>query len=84
MIGRQFEILSSQPALIAHQRYAHAKQFKRANRALRTIRTYLGRVTRDIVRKIQGEAELESVFAHPAAWRKGAVLSLLGVRVGRP
>jgi transposase, IS5 family len=42
-----------------------AKQFKRANRALRTIRTYLGRVTRDIVRKIRGEAELESVFAHP-------------------
>ena len=39
-------------ALIAHQRYAHAKQFKRANRALKTIRTYLGRVTRDIVRKI--------------------------------
>jgi hypothetical protein len=32
-------------ALIAHQRYAHAKQFKRANRALKTIRTYLGRVT---------------------------------------
>ena len=35
-------------ALIAHQRYAHAKQFKRANRALRTIRTYLGRVCRDL------------------------------------
>src|SRR5580692_10889025 len=52
-------------ALIAHQRYAHAKQFKRANRALKTIRTYLGRVTRDIVRKIGGDAELESVFAHP-------------------
>src|ERR1700728_997881 len=52
-------------ALIAHQRYAHAKQFKRANRALRTIRTYLGRVIRDIGRKIRGEAELESVFAHP-------------------
>ena len=52
-------------ALIAHQRYAHAKQFKRANRALRTIRTYLGRVTRDIVRKIKGDAALESVFAHP-------------------
>jgi hypothetical protein len=48
-------------ALIAHQRYAHAKQFKRANRALKTIRTYLGRVIRDIV----GEVELESVFAHP-------------------
>ena len=52
-------------ALIAHQRYTHAKQFKRANRALKTIRTYLGRVIRDIVRKIKGEAELESAFAHP-------------------
>ena len=51
-------------ALITHQRYTQAKQFKRANRALRTIRTYLGRVIRDIVRKIKGEAELESVFAH--------------------
>jgi IS5 family transposase len=40
-------------ALIAHQRYAHAKQFKRANRALRTLRTYLGRVTRDIPRRMQ-------------------------------
>ena len=52
-------------ALIAHQRYANAKQFKRANRALKTIRTYLGRVTRDIVHKIKDDAELESVFAHP-------------------
>ena len=52
-------------ALTTHQRYAHAKQFKRANRALKTIRTYLGRVTRDIVRKIKGDAELESAFAHP-------------------
>ena len=52
-------------ALIAHQRYAHAKQFKRANRALKTIRTYLSLVIRYIVRKIEGEAELESVFAHP-------------------
>ena len=42
-----------------------AKQFKRANRALKTIRTYLGRVIRDIVRKIKGDAELESGFAHP-------------------
>jgi transposase, IS5 family len=53
-------------ALIAHQRYAHAKQFKRANRALKTIRTYLGRITRDIVRKIGGDADLKSVFAGAA------------------
>jgi IS5 family transposase len=51
-------------ALIAHQRYAHAKQFKRANRTLKTIRTYLGRIVRDIGRKISDEAELESAFAH--------------------
>ena len=30
-------------ALMAYQRYAHAKQFRRANRALRSVRTYLGR-----------------------------------------
>ena len=45
-------------ALIKHQRYAHAKQFKRANRALKTLRTYLGRVIRDIARKIDGRTDL--------------------------
>jgi transposase, IS5 family len=52
-------------ALIKHQRYAHAKQFKRANRALKTLRTYLGRVIRDIARKIEDDIWLkEVVFAH--------------------
>jgi IS5 family transposase len=51
-------------ALIQHQRYAHAKQFKRANRALRTLKTYLGRVIRDIARKIDGDPGLETAFAH--------------------
>ncbi len=50
-------------ALIRHQRYAHAKQFKRANRALRTLKTYLGRVIRDIARKIDGDPGLEAEFA---------------------
>src|SRR3954452_1531516 len=50
-------------ALIRHQRYAHAKQFKRANRALRRLRTTLGRVIRDIIRKIAGRPELAEVFA---------------------
>ncbi|HVJ71129.1 MAG TPA: IS5 family transposase [Sphingomicrobium sp.] len=50
-------------ALIRHQRYAHAKQFKRANRALKTLRTYLGRVIRDIGRKIEHDGWLkEMVF----------------------
>ena len=52
-------------ALIAHQRYAHAKQFKRANRALRDVRTYLGRVFRDIVRKTRDDAGLREIFAEP-------------------
>ena len=38
-------------ALIAHQRYAHAHQFKRANKALRKLKTYAGRVIRNIARK---------------------------------
>jgi IS5 family transposase len=50
-------------ALIQHQRYAHAKQFKRANRLLKTLRTYLGRVIRDIGRKIEGNGGLEAAFA---------------------
>jgi len=41
-------------ALIKHQRYAHAKQFKRANRALKKLKTYLGRTIRDIGRKLAG------------------------------
>ena len=50
-------------ALIKHQRYAHAKQFKRANRALKTLRTYLGRVIRDIGRKLDGNADLPGGIA---------------------
>src|SRR4029453_13092977 len=52
-------------ALIKHQRYTHAKQFKRAARALRSLRTMLGRVTRDIIRKFVGRPELAEVFSLP-------------------
>ena len=52
-------------ALIKHQRYAHAHQFKRANRSLRRLKTYLGRVIRDIGRRIDGDPELEEIFARP-------------------
>ena len=50
-------------ALIKHQRYAHAHQFKRANRSLRKLKTYLGRVIRDIGRRIAGDDDLEEIFA---------------------
>ena len=51
--------------LIKHQRYAHARQFNRAKRALRRLKTYLGRVMRDIARKIAGDEALRQIFAHP-------------------
>ncbi len=43
-------------------RYAHAKQFKRMNRQLKLLRTRLGRVIRDIRRKIDGDGELQEAF----------------------
>jgi IS5 family transposase len=48
-------------ALMAYQRYAHAKQFRRANRALRSVRTYLGRIFRDDQRR----SDLRRIFAEP-------------------
>lgn len=38
-------------ALVKQSRYSHAKQFKRARRETRRLKTYLGRVTRDIRRR---------------------------------
>lgn len=62
-------------ALIQHQRYAHAKQFKRANRALRKLRTYLGRVIRDIARKLEGNTDLlKEVFLRRMLWLARRVL----------
>jgi IS5 family transposase len=52
-------------ALIKHQRYAHAKQFKRANRSLRKLKTYLGRIIRDIRRKTAGNEGLRETFVRP-------------------
>ena len=50
-------------ALVKHQRYAHARQFDRARKTLRKLKTYLGRVIRDIARKIDGAPALETAFA---------------------
>jgi len=51
--------------LIQHQRYAHARQFKRARKAVRKLKTYLGRVIRDIKRKIADDDFLQTKFAWP-------------------
>jgi IS5 family transposase len=62
---RQSYVRVGKRALIGHQRYAHAKQFKRAGKALRKLGTYLGRVMRDIRRQIRGEEDLEALFRWP-------------------
>lgn len=64
VVLRQSYVRVGKFALMKHQRYAHAKQFKRANSSLRKLKTYLGRVIRDIGRKIEGKPNLERKFAH--------------------
>ncbi len=49
-------------------RYAHAKQFKRMRRELKKLNTYLGRVYRDISRKIAGNEGLEHRFSRLLGW----------------
>src|SRR3977135_444530 len=46
-------------------RYAHAKQFNRHHRELRLLRTRLGRIIRDIRRKIADQTEVEVAFEWP-------------------
>jgi IS5 family transposase len=62
---RQSYVRVGKLALIKHQRYAHAKQFKRAGKALRKLKTYLGRIIRDIKRQIADDAELDTIFKWP-------------------
>jgi len=38
--------------------YAHAKQYKRLSKGIKTLKTYLGRVVRDVERSIQSSDDL--------------------------
>ena len=62
---RQSYLRIARRAAMMAGRYAHAKQFKRYHRELRILRTRLGRLIRDIRRKIAGQADLEAVFEWP-------------------
>ena len=70
-------------ALIKHQRYAHAKQFKRANKALRKLKTYLGRTIRDIGRQIAGDEGLKAIFLAPTAPGRRGCSSRTAISAGR-
>jgi len=60
---RQSYLRVAKRAAIMVGRYTHAHQFKRAARELKFLRTRLGRLIRDINRKIEGDPALERRFA---------------------
>jgi transposase, IS5 family len=62
---RQSYVRIAKRAAMMAGRYAHAKQFNRHRRELRILRTRLGRLIRDIRRKIAGREEIEAVFSAP-------------------
>lgn len=49
---RQTYVRVAKKAAMTAGRYAHAKQFKRMRKQLKKLRTYLGRVIRDLRRKL--------------------------------
>lgn len=57
---RQSYLRLAKRAAIMVGRYTHAHQFKRARRQLEFLRTRLGRIIRDIRRKIDGDAVLQA------------------------
>lgn len=62
LLRRSHTRVAKRAALMAG-RYAHAKQFRRMRREIKKLKTFLGRVYRDICRKIAGNVELEARFA---------------------
>jgi IS5 family transposase len=64
---RQSYLRIAKRAAMMASRYAHAKQFKRHHRQLRLLRSRLGRIIRDIRRKITGQPQLETAFEGPLA-----------------
>ena len=61
---RQTYIRVGKRASIKASRYAHARQFKRMRRSLRKLRTYVGRMIRDIERKaIEKDDDLVAILA---------------------
>ena len=65
-LRQSYRRIAERAAMMA-ARYAHAKQFKRHQRQLRLLKSRLGRIIRDIRRKIEGRPELEAVFEAPLA-----------------
>src|ERR671918_1404513 len=64
---RQSYARRGKKALRLASRYAHARQMQRARREIKRLKTYLGRVFRDVRRKLEARPELTERFARPLA-----------------
>ncbi len=71
---RQSYVRVGKRALIMQGRYRHAKQHKRAGKAMRKLKTYLGRTIRDIRRKTADDEALSDTFRRPL-WLAQRVLT---------
>jgi IS5 family transposase len=59
---RQSYVRVGKNAVVSSSRYRHAKQMKRAKKSEKKLKTYLGRIIRDIERKLINQDELKSYF----------------------
>ena len=64
IVLRQSYVRVGRKSFVMQSRYARANQFRRARREQRRLKTYLGRVVRDIERKIETEPILQKHFAN--------------------
>ncbi len=62
VVLRQSYARKGPQALFKANRYAHARQYRRMRSRVKKLRIYLGRVVRDIERKIANQADKQAVF----------------------
>jgi len=70
VVLRQSYARKGPQALFKANRYAHARQYKRMRGRVKKLRTYLGRVVRDIERKIAHQADKQAIFTEELALAK--------------
>jgi IS5 family transposase len=59
---RQSYVRVAKKAWVKSGRYFHARQHKRGKREVRRLKTHLGRLTRDIARRVEGRLLLREAF----------------------
>jgi len=70
VVLRQSYARKGPQALFKANRYAHARQYRRMRSRVKKLRTYLGRVERDIERKIAHQADKQAIFSEELALAK--------------